>query len=125
MDGDAAGGTLLTKPLSFSGRHLFINAKADRGKIAVEALDPAGQVIPPFTIANCRSVHADATRQRVSWKGAGDLSGLRERAVRFRFHVAGAELFSFWVTPDRAGASYGFVAAGGPGFNGAKDTTAA
>jgi hypothetical protein len=35
---------------------------------------------------------------------------------------AGAVLYSFWVSPDRSGASYGYVAAGGRGFTGSRDT---
>jgi len=30
-------------------------------------------------------------------------------------------LYAFWVTPDPAGASYGYVAGGGPGFCGPQD----
>jgi hypothetical protein len=32
-------------------------------------------------------------------------------------------LYAFWVSPDAGGASHGYVAAGGPGFPGATDTT--
>jgi hypothetical protein len=34
-------------------------------------------------------------------------------------------LYSFWVTPSAQGASYGYVAAGGPGFTSAIDTVGA
>jgi hypothetical protein len=39
-------------------------------------------------------------------------------------HVTGpnGRLYSFWVSPDASGASYGYVAAGGPGFTGPTDT---
>lgn len=36
--------------------------------------------------------------------------------VRFRFHLTNGDLYAFWVSPDASGASYGFMAAGGPGF---------
>lgn len=130
LDGDAAGGTLTTKPLSFSGKHLFVNARADRGEVKVEVIGSDGHVIKPFTVANCQRLKADSTRQKVSWNGADDLSAddlsaLRGRPVQFRFHVSNAQLFSFWVSPESSGASHGFVGAGGPGFTGPKDTTAA
>ena len=35
---------------------------------------------------------------------------------------AGESLYSFWVSPDKSGASYGYVGGGGPGFTGAIDT---
>jgi hypothetical protein len=43
--------------------------------------------------------------------------------VRLRFHLSNAQLYSFWVSGDASGASQGYVAAGGPGFTGPKDTT--
>ena len=56
------------------------------------------------------------------WNGATDLSALAGEPVRFRFHLRRGSLYSFWVSPDESGASYGYVAAGGPGFTGPKDT---
>jgi hypothetical protein len=43
--------------------------------------------------------------------------------VKFRFHLTKGSLYSFWVTSDENGASGGFVGAGGPGFNGVRDTS--
>jgi len=42
--------------------------------------------------------------------------------VRFRFHLRNGALYAFWVSPDKSGASRGYVAAGGPGFTGPTDT---
>ena len=42
--------------------------------------------------------------------------------MRLPFHLRDAALYSFWVIPDRSGASNGYVAAGGPGFTAATDT---
>ena len=76
----------------------------------------------PFTVGNCIAVTADETLHRVEWKGATDLSTLSDTPVRFRFHLANGELYSFWVSPDLSGASYGYVAGGGPGFTSNRDT---
>ena len=81
------------------------------------ALDDRGEVITPFSAANCVPVRADKTRQAVTWKGA-DLAGLRGQAVRFRFYLRHGELYAFWVSPEGTGASHGYVAAGGPGLTG-------
>jgi len=43
--------------------------------------------------------------------------------VRFRFHLTKGSLYSFWVTPDEKGSSGGYVGAGGPGFDGVRDTS--
>jgi hypothetical protein len=59
----------------------------------------------------------------IKWKGVADLSALGGQPVRFRFHLQNGSLYAFWVSPDASGASHGYVAAGGPGFTGAQDTT--
>jgi hypothetical protein len=78
--------------------------------------------VAPFTQQNCRPARADKTSQRVSWNSAEDLTRLEGRPVSLRFHLTRAQLFSFWISPDEAGASHGYVAAGGPGFTGPTDT---
>jgi hypothetical protein len=123
MDAGAEAGTLTTKPVIFSGRHLFVNANARDGELRVEVLGPDGAALSPFDLKNCRALRADNTCQRVMWRGAEDLARLQARPASFRFHARKAQLFSFWTSPDESGASHGYVAAGGPGFTGPTDTT--
>lgn len=115
-------GTLTTRPVRFSGTHLFVNAACPRGELRVEVLGRDGKVVAPFSLDNCVPVQTDRTIQAVSWKGAKDLTALANKPVRFRFHLRQGELYSFWVSPDGGGASQGYVAAGGPGFTGSRDT---
>ncbi len=119
---DAAGGTLTTRPIAFRGKHLFVNLDAPEGELRVDVLDEDGDVIAPFAAENCIPLRCDSTRRRVAWDGGGDLARLGGRAVKFRFHLRRGRLYSFWVTPDAKGASYGHVAAGGPGLAGPLDT---
>ena len=70
-------------------------------------------------------LRADKTLAAVTWKGAADLASLAGQPVRFRFQLRSGALFAFWVSPDTSGASYGYVAAGGPGFSEARDTSGA
>lgn len=113
-------GTLMTEPVRFTGRHLFVNAK---GRLRAEVLDGEGRPIAPFTLENAVATDAaaDGTKQRLTWKGVDDLSSLAETPVRIRFTVENGELFAFWVSPDEKGTSRGYVAGGGPGFPGARD----
>ena len=122
MDADAEEGFLLTRPVRFSGKYLFVNVNAAQGHFLAEVLDLQGQPIEPFTKANCESIRADKTLVPVRWKGREDLSSLAGRPVRFRFFLRKGSLYAFWVSPDRQGASYGYVAAGGPGLPGPIDT---
>lgn len=121
MEAGRSGGTLTTRPVTFEGRHLFVNVDTSEGAVRVEVLDRNGEPIQPFAAEDCAPVSTDATSQRVTWKGADDLSGLMGRPVRFRFHVESGKLYSFWVSRGRTGASGGYLAAGGPGFTGPMD----
>ena len=125
MNANASPGTLTTRPVAFSGKHLFVNVDAPHGELRVELLDEAGNPIKPFTLDNCVSVRGDSTLLPVRWKGAEDLSALAGRPVRFRFELTNGKLYAFWISPERSGASHGYVAAGGPGFTGPTDTIGA
>jgi len=67
----------------------------------------------------------DKTLQQVTWKGATDLDAVRGKSVRLRFRMTNGKLYAFWTSSDAAGASGGFVGAGGPGFAGNLDKPAA
>jgi hypothetical protein len=118
---NTAPGTLTTRPVRFSGRHLFVNVDAAAGELRVEVLDRDGNTIAPFSAAACRPLRADTTRGHIGWQGAADLSRLAGEIVRFRFHLTHGRLYAFWVSPSIDGASHGYVAAGGPGFRGTVD----
>jgi len=122
MDAGPEGGELITRPVKFGGKHFFVNLDAAEGELRVEALDEKGAPLPPFTKANCRPVNVNKTLQAVTWDGAEDLAALSGRPVRFRFSLKNGKLYSFWVSPDRSGASYGYVGVGGPGYTGSRDT---
>jgi hypothetical protein len=123
MDAGEEGGTLTTRPVRFSGKHLFVNADVQGGELCAELLNEDQEVIEPFSRQNCAPVSADSTCQAVEWSGGGDLSAVANKPARFRFHVENGSLYPFWVSPDHRGASNGYVAAGGPVLEGARDTT--
>jgi hypothetical protein len=116
MDAGEKSGVLTTRPLKFSGRHLFVNVVAKDGELQVEALGADDKVL-----ATSKPLTGNTTKRRVEWNDGADLSALSGKPVRFRFHLTNGQLFAFWVTPDPNGASNGYVAAGGPQYNGTKD----
>jgi len=122
MQAGESGGVLTTRQVSFDGEYLFVNVNCPKGQLKVEILDKGNSVIAPFGAENCVPVSADSTIKQITWKGAKNLALLKGKPVRFRFRLANGELFSFWVSPDKTGASRGFNAAGGPGFSGGVDT---
>lgn len=111
MDAGADGGYLLSKPVVFDGKHLFVNATA--GLLSVSIIDSEGKVIRKS--ASLRNV--DSTRQLVRWKGLKGLGSLAGQPVRFRFEMTSGQLYSFWVSPWKTGESRGYLGGGGPGLN--------
>lgn len=122
MDADGTEGQLTTRPVTFSGKHLFVNVDCPTGLLRVEVLDREGRPLAPFTLDACKPLCVDRTLQRVEWEGVEDLSAIAGKPVRFRFHLADGRLYAFWVSPDASGASHGYVAAGGPGYETPRDT---
>ena len=121
MEAAAAGGTLTTRPVRFNGDRLFVNVNAGQGELRVSVLDTNGNEIEGLSAAECAAVSADSTRAEVTWSSNADLSAVAGRPCRLRFHLQSGQLFSFWVTDDPGGASYGYMAAGGPGVTDGRD----
>ena len=122
MDADAKGGTLTTRPVTFTGKGLFVNVACPQGELRAELLDTEGKVIEPYTFSACTPVSADKTLQRITWDGASDLSALAGRPVRFRFRLKSGSLYAFWVSPSATGVSRGYLAAGSLGHSRIVDT---
>lgn len=109
MDAGHAGGTLTTRTVTFTGKHLFVNAVCPQGELRAEILDASSSQVlrPPFT-----ADHIDSTRHPL-----GDVSAFTNRPVRFRFHLKSGSLYAFWVSPSASGASRGYLAAGSLGHS--------
>jgi hypothetical protein len=122
LEADGTLRSITTRSVRFTGTRLFVNVDSTAGEMRVELLDAAGNAIPGFTAAECLPLRVDNTLAAVSWRGGADLSRIAGQTVRIRFQLRDAQLFSFWVSPDDSGSSQGYVAAGGPGFTGSRDT---
>ena len=112
--------TVITRPVRFTGTHAFVNADV-AGSVRVEMLDRDGRTIPGFEANRCVPVVGNQTRHPVSWSGA-PIAGLANSIVRFKFVLDRAHLYAFWVSPSPRGESRGYLAAGGPGHAGVRDT---
>ncbi|HMQ06264.1 MAG TPA: hypothetical protein PKC30_03135 [Saprospiraceae bacterium] len=121
MEADDNEATLTTRPVLFDhGAYLFVNTSCDEGALWVELLDEKGNILPGFTKSIPISINS--TIHKIEWEGGGDLTSLQGKSIQFRFHLRKGKLYSFWVSPEESGASYGFVGAGGPGYEGVVDT---
>ena len=97
MDAGPEGGTLTTKPLTLHGETLYVNADAAGAGIRVEMLDESARQIEPFSLAHAVAADQDGVRIPVRWRRAEDLSPLRDKTVRLRFHLKNAKLYAFWT----------------------------
>jgi hypothetical protein len=122
MNAEDQPGELITRPVTFRGQQLFVNLDAPRGELTVEVLNANGQPLEPYTFANCMPVKGDNTLQSVTWRGVDSLKPLSGKPVRFRFRLTHGKLYAFWVSPSTNGESMGYVAGGGPGYDGPIDT---
>lgn len=111
----------MTRPVTFTGKHLFVNAECLFGDVTAEILDETGAPVAGFTTADCQAMRfADSTKRELVFKG-GDLARFAGKAVAFRFRLHCATLYAFWVSPTVRGESGGYVAAGGPAYPGLRD----
>jgi hypothetical protein len=91
LDAGDTLGTLLTKPFNVNGTKLLVNVNAAGGSLDIEVLDDNEK-----SLALSQSVTGDRLRASVSWK-SGDLARLQGRAIRLRFLLRNARLYSFWL----------------------------
>jgi hypothetical protein len=95
----AAGGELVTRPLTFSGKRLVVNfASSAAGDVKVEIQDGAGKPLPGFSLADCPPLFGDSVARQVTWKDGGDVSSLAGQPVRLRLVLRDADLYSLQFT---------------------------
>lgn len=89
------GGEVLTKPFTFSGRHLVINfATSAAGFIRIEIQTAQGEPIPGYCLADANEIIGDGIARKVSWKGPHNPGDLADKAIRLRIQMKDADLYS-------------------------------
>ncbi|MCA9220712.1 MAG: hypothetical protein KDA71_10315, partial [Planctomycetales bacterium] len=94
---EAADGTgqLVTKPLTFDGDRLTINAvSAEGGEVRVELQDADGHALPGFGLNDCQPFTGDAINHAIRWSGGRSLASLGGQPVRIRFQLKNAKLYA-------------------------------
>lgn len=120
MNAGKEEGTLLTEPIIFDGKYMFVNAdlKDKKSALAVEILDKDGNPIEGFTKKDCNVLkNIDSTKAVVTWKNNPEVSSIANRPVRVKFYLKNGDLYSFWISPWESGESRGYTAGGGPGLS--------
>ena len=90
-----SGGTVLSRPLTFSGSRLVLNySTSAAGQVRVEIQDETGAPLPGFGMDDCPEIYGDEIGRVVSWRSGSDLTSLAGRTVRLRIEMKDADLFS-------------------------------
>jgi hypothetical protein len=90
-----AGGELLTRPLTFSGKELVLNfATSAAGGIRVEVQDASGKAQPGFALADAVETIGNEIERVVRWRGGSDVGALAGKPVRLRFVLRDARLYA-------------------------------
>lgn len=95
MSADYPGGEFVTKPLRFEGSELLINyATSAAGSVRVEIQDEAGNALPGYSLDECLEICGDEIEHVVVWQQGSDVGELAGKAVKLRFAMMDADLYS-------------------------------
>lgn len=90
-----SGGEVVTKPFRMSGSKLILNvATSAAGCVQVEVQSASGQPLAGLALDDCREIFGGDVQRAVQWKD-GDLRPLSGQAIRLRFVLKDADLYSF------------------------------
>ena len=100
------GGTLVTKPLIFKGKFLYVNfSTSAAGSVRIEITDMAGNPLAGYAAAECHELIGDEIDRRVEWQQGASVESLAGAPVRLRFYLSDADVFAFQFTDDPETAS--------------------
>lgn len=97
------GGSMTTKPFTFSGEKLLLNfSTSAAGSIRVEVQDAAGNPIPGYSGEEAQELIGNYIEHPASWKQGTDVSALAGRPIRLHFVMKDADLYSMQFQPGRS-----------------------
>ena len=98
LNGTDAPGLVVTRPLTFDGCRLFVNAQVgDRGYIKAEIRNTAGEAVKPDVMSECQPLTTDVLNGQVVWSGQTAVQRSVDQSMRMAFEVKNARLYSFWL----------------------------
>ena len=102
LNADDAGGTVVTRPLTFKGKRLHVNAEvAEDGELRVGFRTRDGKrSVQVFGIEECVPIKGDHTDVKVAWRSGDDVGPLSDTIPRIEFKLRNAKLYSFWFEGD-------------------------
>jgi len=91
-------GTVATRPLTFAGKALFVNAQVGRGGYIKAGLqDGSHKPFGSYILSKCKPVTGDHLEARVGWADSDTIEHSPETSLRVVFELKNAKLYSFWI----------------------------
>jgi hypothetical protein len=100
IDASDTPGTLTTRPLSFAGKTLHVNAAVEKdGELRVARLKTDGTALEGHGMEDCIPFRGDSPDAVVSWKHQNDQGTVKETSehVRLEFQLRRARIYAFWI----------------------------
>jgi len=91
-------GTVVTRPLTFPGTSLFVNAEVGEGGwVKAAVLSPAREAIDRCNLDQSVPLVEGTTRGPLQWDGRDSVQMGELEHVRLQFELKNAKLYSFWL----------------------------
>ena len=92
----AAGGELLTRPFTFTGKHLVVNYDTSAaGSVRFELCTETGDPYEGFALADSEQLYGSEITHEVKWTNGSNVSTLAGKPTRLRVRLKDADLYSF------------------------------
>jgi len=96
LDSDYAGGSVVTKPLTFKGDQLNLNVETGvAGEARVELLDRYSRPITGCSLTDSDPVKGNFLEKTVTWNDHSDISRFAGKPVKLHFFLRDAKLYAF------------------------------
>lgn len=91
-------GRVVTRPLTFAGRTLFVNAEVgEDGWIRAAVLSSKSLPVERFGLDDAIPLDKGTTAGRMTWRGSDRLPAPDSDHLRLVFELNNAKLYSFWI----------------------------
>jgi hypothetical protein len=91
-------GQVVTRPLTFRGKSLFVNADvAEGGWVKPAVLTRDSQLTSGYELENAVPLTRNTTKGQMTWKSKEKLVPPGDDHLRIMFQLKNAKLYSFWI----------------------------
>jgi hypothetical protein len=98
LNAGEAPGKVMTRPLNFQGKQLFVNADvADGGWVKAAVLSRESEALDGYGLEDAVARTGDTTEGRMTWKSKDTLAPPGDDHLRVLFQLKNARLYSFWI----------------------------